>query len=85
MTSIERARIAVNIADYLDVMKKRINDIHLTMAHLQTFDLSEENRTTKITDFDCEMHNESVKMIETQLSTLELNVSVVQGLLEEMV
>lgn len=85
MTSIERARIAVNIADYLEVMRQRINDTHLTMANLQTFDLSEDNRTTKITDFDCEMHNESVKMIETQLHSLELNVSVVQGLLEEIV
>lgn len=85
MTAIERARIAVNIADYLEVMKKRINDIHLTMANLQTFDLSEENQAMKITNFDCEMHNESVRMIETQLNTLELNVGVVQGLLEEMV
>ena len=85
MTNIERARIAVEIAEYLEVMRKRIHDANLIMAHIQKFDLSEENRTMKITDFDCEMHNESVKMLETQLNTLELNVGVVQGLLEEMV
>lgn len=85
MTNIERAKIAVKIAEYLEVMRKRINDIHLTTAHLQTFEPLEDNSPMKITQFDCEMHNESVKMIEIQLQTLELNVSVVQGLLEEIV
>lgn len=85
MTNIEKAKIAVEIAEYLEGMRKEINDIHLRMDLLQTLKLSEDNPIMKITEFDCEIHNEAIRMIEAQLRTLESKVAIVQGLLEEMV